>query len=461
MSLAAHPSTLNDVTALFSNKGFLDFSERHLRLGYAGQIIKRIYIEFREDQCTREANAMAYRTLFSLVPFLAIFLTILTAFKAFSEFKGRVLYLLSSYLVPNAKDVLVENMTRMADNTSALSGIGLLGTIIVALYLFNAIEMTFNRIWQVTERRSFIRKFTAFTAILLWSPVFFGLSFYLTGVIGAHMPWLKATTQVSLFSRMVLRLLPVFFTWAALTITYIVVPHTRVGARAAAIGALVASLGWEVVKVGFNFYVVHAVNYSKIYGSLSVIPIFIVGLYLLWVVVFLGAEITYVLHNYRYHEDWAEQDWRGYKPYLAVGVMLEIGGCFHAGGKSQKTEELARRFRVAIPVLREVLDALMSAGLLSRSDDDAYSPARDLHLISLEDVLDATIEKAAVISHMSRRAQRIVQRMSTKGAGRLAEIFESVETEMHKTLGNITIDDLLAQPKQTDPALSGEQITVN
>jgi len=460
LSLASCFSILREVSDLISERRWLDFAEMHPRLSHAGQILKRIYIKFRDDECTKEANAMAYRTLFSVVPLLAIFLTIFTAFKAFNEFRGRVLYLLSEYLVPSAKGELIEHFSRMADNTRTLSSISLVGTLIVALYLFDAIEVTFNRIWEVSEKRRFLRKFTVFTAILLWSPVFLGLSFYLTTFIQSNLPWLKAVTQVSVFSRFILRLLPVFFTWAALTIMYAVVPHTKVDVRTAAIGALVASLGWEVVKVGFNFYVVYAVNYSKIYGSLSVIPIFIIGLYLLWVVVFLGAEITYVIYNYRYHEEWSEHERIGYKPYLAVGAMLEIGRRFQRGERPPNVEEFARLFRIAIPVLKEVLNALKAAGILSHSDDDLYSPARNLSLITLEDVINATIEKAAVINRQGRSAQRIIQKMSSEEAGKLAEIFNSLETEMHKTLGEITLDDLITQPKPPVDTLNGKQVKV-
>ena len=461
MSLIPQRFTIITVGGQVNDSGFLHLLRNYPRLMYAGHIIKRVYIEFRKDECTREANAMAYRTIFSIVPILAIFLTIFTAVHTFNRFKGRVLDIITTYLVPSAKDILVENMGRMADNTQALGGISFVATLVVALYLFNAIEMAFNRIWEVPEKRGFFRKFTAFTAILLWSPVFLGLSFYLTGLIQTYLPWLRATAHVGLLSRLILRMLPIFFSWAALTIIFVVVPNTRVNYRAAAAGALFASVGWEVVKVGFNIYVVHAVNYSKVYGSLSVIPRFNIGRYLLWVVVFLGVEITYVLHNYRYHEDWSEQDWTGYKAYLGVGLMLEIGGRFHTGQNSIGIEEMARDFRVAIPVLREVLLALSESGLLTRAEDDHYSPARDLHLITLEEVIDATVEKAAAIRRISSSAEQIIQKMSVGGAKRLGDIFETAETHLHKTLGTVTIDDLMEKPGMVSETLKTGDIITN
>lgn len=407
------------------------------------RIIKRTYQEFRRNQCTREANAMAYRTLFSAVPLLAIFLTIFTAFGAFDKFRNQALNFISTYLVPSAKDQIIENMVAMAENVRTLSGISIVATLIVALYLFNAIEMTFNRIWGVTEERSFIRKFTAFTAILLWAPVFLGVSFYLTGLIQAHLPWLSETKELSFISHVFLRAIPVFFTWAALTIIFIVVPNTTVGLGSSAVGALFASVGWEAVKVGFNYYVIYAVNFSKIYGSLSVIPIFIMGIYLLWVVVFAGAEITYVIDNYRYYEEWTENEEAGFKPFLAIGVMLEICGRFYYGEKPPRLNDFAKRFRVSLPLVREVINGLIRGGLVAKIGTDAFQPAKDLHLLTVEEVVDSTIEKCAVIKRNGSAVRRIMQLMHPESAEKLEEVLSAIENEHHIKLGGLTLLELM------------------
>lgn len=422
-------------------------------LSFLWRVLKRTYQEFRNNQCTREANAMAYRTLFSAVPLLAIFLTIFTAFGAFDKFRNQALNFISIYLVPSAKDQIIENMVAMAENVRTLSGISIVATLIVALYLFNAIEMTFNRIWGVTEERSFIRKFTAFTAILLWAPVFLGVSFYLTGLIQAHLPWLSESKDISFFGHLFLRAIPVFFTWAALTIIFVVVPNTTVGLGPAAIGALFASAGWEAVKVGFNYYVIYAVNFSKVYGSLSVVPIFIMGIYLLWVVVFAGAEIAYVLDNYRYHEEWADNEEPGFKPFLAIGIMLEIAWRFYYGEPSPKLNDFAKRFRVSVPLLRDVANSLLRAGLITRIGSDTFQPAKDLHLITVEEIIDSTVEKCAVIKRNGSAVKRIAQLIHPESAEKLEEVFSVIEQEQHEKLGGLSLLEFmrLEEKKEKSP----------
>jgi membrane protein len=249
-----------------------------------------------------------------------------------------------------------------------------------------------------------------------------------------------------------LRAIPVFFTWAALTIIFIVVPNTTVGLGSSAVGALFASVGWEAVKVGFNYYVIYAVNFSKIYGSLSVIPIFIMGIYLLWVVVFAGAEIAYVLDNYKYHEEWADNEEAGFKPFLAIGVMLEICGRFYYGEKPAKLNDLAKRFRVSLPLVREVINGLIRGGLITRIGNDNFQPAKDLHLITVEEIIDSTIEKCAVIKRNGSAVRRIMQLMHPESASKLEEVLSSVEDEHHIKLGGLTLLELMRlKEKKEEP----------
>ena len=58
-------------------------------------------------------------------------------------------------------------------------------------------------------------------------------------------------------------------------------------------GGLVATLFWEVAKYGYTAYAAKVVVYSKIYGSLGIIPLFLLWIYYSWVVVLVGAEVAY------------------------------------------------------------------------------------------------------------------------------------------------------------------------
>ncbi len=409
----------------------------------AGCLLRQIGREFVEDHCTREANAMAYRTLFSAVPVLAIFLGVFAIFRSFEPVRDRILNTLYAYLVPAAGDLVRQYMIQFAGNIRTLGAVGIVGTLIVALYLFWAIEHCFNHIWNVDQGRGFIRKFTAFTALLLWAPILIGLSFYFTGKLHAYMSVFFKGNEFNWLVWLSLRFLPIFFSFLAMTIIYVVVPNMHVNVRAAAIGALAAATGWELVKFGFNFYVIKALAYSKVYGSLSVVPIFIIGLYLLWVVVFLGAEIAYVLHNYRYHEFWQLKGWSELKPYLAVGLMIELGKRFYDGKRAARLGELSSKFRVAIPVLREVFGDLQSNKLVIRMNEDTFFPAKSLRQVSLDEVIAVGVAEVGAVERMKDNFSSMIKGLPAGTLKELEGVLSNLSHAQHRVLGSVTLEDLV------------------
>jgi membrane protein len=84
-------------------------------------------------------------------------------------------------------------------------------------------------------------------------------------------------------------------TWALFTLLYVLLPNTRVKLRAALLGAGTAAVCWELGKWGFGLYVENAVGYSALYGSLGLIPLFLLWLYVTWLIVLMGLELTYML----------------------------------------------------------------------------------------------------------------------------------------------------------------------
>ena len=413
------------------------------QLRQAYYILRQVQREFARDRCTREANAMAYRTLFSSVPVLAVFLGVFTFFGPITDFRDRILTTLYSFLVPAAGDIIRQYMMQFAENTKTLGMVGIVGTFIVAIYLFWAIERSFNHIWGVSQKRGFVRNFTAFTAILLWAPILIGLSFYFTGKLHGYVPRFFGREEVSIYGWLSLRVLPILFSFLGLTIIYIVVPNTRVNVRAAAIGALVTAAGWELVKVGFNFYVANAMKYDKVYGSLAVVPIFIIGLYLLWLVVFMGAELAYVLHNYRYNESWDRKELSLLKPYMAVGLMLELGRRFYAGEKPAIIEELSRKFRVSIPILRDVFTNLLREGLVVQSDEDTYFPAKSLQLITLKEAFAAGLDEVAAIEKFNENPLAMLKGLPASMVMELQKALMGIAETHQRMLGAIVLTDLL------------------
>ncbi len=403
---------------------------------------RQVIREFLEDNCTREAHAMAYRTVLCSVPVLAVFLGVFSMLGVFESFRDKLVTTLYTYLVPSAGDTARQYLIEFADNTKALGIIGLVGTIIVALYLFYSIERSFNHIWGVDEHRGFMRKFAAFTSILLWAPILIGLSFYFSGMLHRYLSIFQG--EVTVPGWLSLNILPVFFSLLGLTIVYILVPNTRVRLRYALIGAGVAAVCWELVKFGFNYYSTNAMRYDKVYGSLAVIPLFIISLYLLWVVVFLGAEIAFVLQNYRNNEIWNRERWLRLRPYIAVGAMLELGGHFYRGETLGGLDEVAARCGVSIPMIRSLFNDLANAGVLVRLDQDVYFPAKSLRLISLMDVVSAVMGPVKAVRDMSEDLEQVIGGLPSGATAAIGKALSETARTQEEILSSVTLEKLVS-----------------
>ena len=143
-------------------------------------------------------------------------------------------------------------------------------------------------------------------------------------------------------------------------------PNTRVPMHHALIGGMVAGALFELTKLGFTFYVTELANYEKIYGALGTLPVFLVWLYLVWVLVLLGAEITFCLQH-------PEQSQRPDKWLVRSGIrnffvhltLLRADQAIQKG-RSLHLDELTKETDVPDNILQEWLDNLCKKGLLKQ-----------------------------------------------------------------------------------------------
>src|SRR5690606_10345552 len=97
-----------------------------------------------------------------------------------------------------------------------------------------------------------------------------------------------------------LRAAPMALELLAIASIYKVVPHRTVQWRHAIAGALLATVLFELVKSGIGLYLGTFGNYSKIYGTLAFVPIFLLWIFLSWIAVWLGASVASSISAFRY-----------------------------------------------------------------------------------------------------------------------------------------------------------------
>ncbi|MFT5311992.1 MAG: membrane protein [Paraglaciecola sp.] len=247
----------------------------------------------QEDRISVSAGHLAYVSLLSLVPFVMVFFTILSAFPAFAEVRGELESLIFNSFVPHAGGQVQQYITQFVANASKMGAIGILSLVVVALLLIGNIDKTLNRIWNVKSQRPAIFTFAIYWMVLTLGPLLIGSSV----IVSSYLAGFASSAEEFTFgvTTALLKFVPFIASVSAFFIIYMLVPNKRINPRHGVFGALLAATLFELSKKGFALYIVSFPSYQLIYGAMAVIPILFLWVYLSWIVVLLGAEFTYVL----------------------------------------------------------------------------------------------------------------------------------------------------------------------
>jgi membrane protein len=251
----------------------------------------RVFRRFADERCAQAAAALSFSTLLSLVPMIAIAVLIITRLP-FAEGLSKALehFLVANLLPDRAGTIIVKYIGEFTRKTQRLTLVGGLALSATALIQMLTIEHTFNAIWKVRESRPLLRRVAMHMLALLLGPLLFGGSLVVTSFIASvsfglvQEPfWAKAD---------VLRAVTFAFMAAMFALVYWAVPNRRIVPWHAACGGVLAALGFVLMQRLFGLYLAKLPTYAVIYGAFSVIPIFLLWLYLSWAVILLGAMVV-------------------------------------------------------------------------------------------------------------------------------------------------------------------------
>ena len=183
---------------------------------------------------------------------------------------------------------------------SSMKPIGFSFLIITVLMLFSAIDRGFNHIWRTKKRRKAIIAFFMYWLLLIVGPLFLGLSIALSSYFTSLLLITDTGRQIGGQLTIVL---PWLLTTIGLTIIYLIIPNSRVRFLHAIIGATVAGFLFEVAKKIFTIYVTSFPLQEIIFGALSVLPLFLIWVYMSWLVILIGAEVCHGLESFNPDRD--------------------------------------------------------------------------------------------------------------------------------------------------------------
>ena len=362
------------------------------------RILKLAIISIRQfhlDRCLSKAAALSFSLVLEAIPLSA--LVLFTLNKLFpAQLLQSVNVLIDTIFAEANQTVahdLLDHLSAHIDTIGhGFTGLFVLAVLIAAtMSIITMMESTWNEIWEVERNRHYWRKLMDFiTAFLVGLILVFSLTLLSGGLSGG-----------SLFLLKVVRGLILFF------VLQKYLPNTRVYWRSAALGGLLSGGLWLVLRGGLNQYVLHVFTHSpvaKVYGSLALVPLTLIFIYLTWLLLLLGAELAFVHQNLdtlfarsfeiRRHE----QD-----PAMRLGMLAEIARRHLSGDAAPLPRDLAAHYHVPHAKAEEIARALHDLGfVIFDQDKGTLHMAADPRQISVSRICEKLIGES-VARHNERR----------------------------------------------------------
>lgn len=335
---------------------------------------------FADARLGVSASSLTFTTVLALVPLFVVGLAVFSVFPMFSQFQDSTQRWLVESLVPEsiARQVL-SYLTQFSSQASRLGTVGLAAVLLSALFLMVTIERTLGQIWRVQRQRPLAQR-----VLLYWAAISLGPLL----LVGS----LAITSYVFTASRDVVDVLPGSLRWlldsfeflllaACISGLYFYVPYTRVLWRHAITAGFLVAASLEVAKKGMALYLLEVPTYSLVYGAFAAVPILLVWIYVIWLLVLLGAVLASSLPLLG-REHWRKPEGAGWSFRLALEILAELNAAKASQQRGWSAGDLATRLRVKPGEMQDMLAVLQQldwVGLLTEESDPAQ--ARQVLLI--------------------------------------------------------------------------------
>jgi membrane protein len=343
-------------------------------------------------QLTLRSMSLVYTTLLSVVPLIAFSFSVLKGFGVHQQLEP----LLYEFLLPLGAqgERIGSEIMSLVNNVKG----GLLGGISLAFFIYTAISMvqkveeSFNYVWYVSKPRSFARRFTEYTIVLLIGPVAIVVALGILASIQSNdfTQYLLTSKAISPLVVAFGKLTPYLIISGVFTFLYKFMPNTRVNLSAALIGGLAGGFLWVSMGAFFTSFVVEAARIPNVYRGFAVAIMALIWLYLNWLVLLIGAQIAFYVQKPAFLRLGRREPQlsNSVRERLVLSIMIAVGRAFRSPGKNISLDDISADLKIPTIALAPTITRLERAGLLLTTETENLMPARDLSQISLHDIID-------------------------------------------------------------------------
>lgn len=366
-------------------------SSTKVRLIKVGNLSVRSFLD-RDLQ--DKSMSLTYSTVLAIVPAIALLLAIGRGF-GLQDVLEQNLY----HSFPAQKQMITFSL-RFVDSylkqasSGIFVGVGIIFLLWTLISLLSYIESAFNSIWGVRRDRSFFQKVTDYIAICLMVPILLicssGVSIFISATTqdNLHFKFLTPLVNVSLEA------LPVVFAWLAFSLSFCLIPNTKVQFKYAAISGAICAVVFQVLQLLFVNGTIYVSKYNAIYGSFAFLPLLLIWLQLSWLILLLGCVLTYSFQNvyaFNFIGNLTKMS-HTYEQKVTIIVAAAIAQRFRDGLTPMGRPQISHFYGLPIRVVEKVCDRLHSAGIinyvvLDSEDEYGMAPAIETDILTVGELI--------------------------------------------------------------------------
>lgn len=258
---------------------------------YRFQFWKLTIQNFIQKEGMDSVVVLSYTTLLSLVPLLAVVISLFSISDIFQTIQAQLLNDLFANLLPEAAQQIESHLLNFSLQAAQLPIISIGFMLVMVVLLMAKVDDKINQMWDKRLQRTWWVSLMHYLGVSLLGPFLLALSFLLSSSLSA-LPLLQDWLHIPFLNFPILALLPILLGLFGFALLYRFVPIRTVRWSAAWLGAILVSIALAGLKFGFHFYVAWVPTYNLIYGTFAIVPLFLLWVYLAWLIVLLGASVV-------------------------------------------------------------------------------------------------------------------------------------------------------------------------
>jgi membrane protein len=325
---------------------------------------------FRERRMPVLAQSLAYTTIFTLVPILAAFFSILGFVAGSEERKIQIKTFIAQYFFPEYVNTIFDQFEKITVASTVFGVIGFPTLFLAGVFLYVKVYSSINEIWLSEMKSTWFKNFMSFFMTLFFGPVILVLVFSIPPYLQT-IPYYQAFASFLQLETLITQLVPILVIFVGLLVLYLYIPVIKVRISAAVKGAIFAALVIQASNYLVSFYLRSFAKLDVIYGSLAIFPIFLLWVFIIWIVILSGAALAFIFH---YHSHTGYRDIKGmYNDQSllssALQVMVYLVQCFQKKNSAPDFDQIQVRLGMNRKRLAHILNTLQNAELVIKFDN--------------------------------------------------------------------------------------------